>query len=284
MNLILAGSGYLGNAIITISNKYNFNKIIEYSRSKKERHLDTVYHFKKDFDDISLSFDEINEKASIIYMAPPRQDNDNDTRLNNFLDKISEHKLEKILYISTSGVYGDYNGGIVDEKSPLMPLTGRAKRRVRAEESIKNFCMATKNKYIIFRVPGIYGPGRLPIERILKGEPILENSAAKVTNLIHVDDLARLSWSSVRSDVVNEVFNVSDGSPTTSTEYYLKICNIMGLEKPELIDYNQAKEIFSEKRMSFLNESRILDIKKMERYFPNQIKYKNLDEGIKASI
>ena len=284
MKIVLAGSGYLADSMISISSNYNFDKIIEYSRSKKGRVLDNVRHYTKDFDDDNVNFNELKDKASIVYMAPPRQDRNTDTRLDNFLHKIKKLEIEKITYISTSGVYGDYDGNVVDETSPLKPITDRAKRRVSAEKSIISFCKETKNNYIIFRVPGIYGPGRLPIDRILEGEPILKSSDAKVTNLIHVEDLARLTWNSLIDGVVNEIFNVSDGNPTTSTDYYLKICKILNLKSPDQINIEEAKKVFSEKRMSFLNESRILNIDKMNRYFDGQIKYKNLEDGIKASV
>ena len=284
MKVVLAGSGYLADSMISISSNYNFDKIIEYSRSKKDRVLDNVRHYTKDFDDDNVNFNELKDKASIVYMAPPRQDRNTDTRLDNFLHKIKKLEIEKITYISTSGVYGDYDGNVVDETSPLKPITDRAKRRVSAEKSIIRFCEETKNKYIIFRVPGIYGPGRLPIDRILEGEPILRSSDAKVTNLIHVEDLARLTWNSLIDSVVNEIFNVSDGNPTTSTDYYLKICKVMNLKSPDQINIDEAKKVFTERRMSFLNESRILNIDKMNRYFDGQIKYKNLEDGIKASV
>ena len=253
MKIVLAGSGYLADSMISISNNYNFDKIIEYSRSKKDRGLDNVRHYTRDFDDDNINFNEIKGKSSIVYMAPPRQDRQADTRLDNFLHKIKKLKIDKITYISTSGVYGDYGGNVVDETSLLKPITDRAKRRVSAEKSIISFCEKTKNKYIIFRVPGIYGPGRLPIDSLIDG-------------------------------VVNEIFNVSDGNPTTSTDYYLKICKVMNLKSPDQINIEEAKKVFTDKRMSFLNESRVLNIDKLNRYFEGQIKYKNLEDGIKASV
>ncbi len=87
------------------------------------------------------------------------------------------------------------------------------------------------------------------------------------------NDLARISWLCLTSNVKNEIFNVSDGSPITVTYFYKEICKIVGLKMPPEISMDEAYECFSEKRLSFLRESRILDISKMKKFFPGQIKY-----------
>jgi len=282
LKIILAGSGYLSNYIIKLAGQFEHQSITEYSRTEKNNKYTQYIH--KDFDDNSCHLDEVTDSSSIIYMAPPRQDRDGDIRLGNFLEKLSKRKIHKITYISTSGVYGDYNGGLVDETSKLQPITERANRRLAAENMIQEYSSVSSNAYIILRVPGIYGPGRLPIDRIRKQEPILRESESKKTNLIHVEDLARISWLCLTSNIENEIFNVSDGSPITVTYFYKEICKIVGLKMPPEISMGEANECFSEKRLSFLKESRILDISKMRKFFPGQIKYENIIEGIKKSL
>lgn len=281
--IVLAGSGYLGDAIKKISNNYTFEKIIEFSRTKKINTKNDIEHYQVDFDK-ELKANNFNDKTSIIYMAPPRQDVEGDVRLLNFSKSLGYNKIKKIVYISTSGVYGDHQGGIVDESAECIPITDRAKRRLIAEQIIRNYCEKTKNEFVILRVPGIYGPKRLPIERIIAGEPIMEENLAKPTNLIHVEDLARISWEVMDSSVKNEIINVSDGNPTTSTRYYIEICKILNLPVPKTITLNEAKKVFSKKRMSFFMESRVLNVKKLNHLFPDIIKYKDLKEGIQSSI
>ncbi len=282
INIVLAGSGYLGKNIIKLAGNYNYKTIIEYSRTIKKS-IDIMY-IKKDFDKDDYHLDEITDNSSIIYMAPPRQDRDSDIRLQSFLHKLSGRKIYKITYISTSGVYGDHKDKLVDETARLNPITERAKRRLSAEKMIQEYSSRTFNDFIILRVPGIYGRDRLPISRIKNGEPILLDSESKKTNLIHVEDLARISWECLISEIKNEIFNVSDGNPITVTKFYKEICNVLNLQLPPQITMHEAKKCFSEKRLSFLRESRILDISKMERFFPNQIKYKNIKIGVKASL
>ena len=280
--IVLAGSGYLGKSIIKLACNYNYESILEYSRTGKASN--NVEYIRKDFDEDAYHLDEITESSSIIYMAPPNQESHEDNRLKRFLKKLSGRKIGKITYISTSGVYGDHDDKVVDETTELKPITDRAKRRVSAENMIKAYSLKTSNDYIILRVPGIYGPDRLPINRINNQEPVILELESKKTNLIHVEDLARISWGCLNSDIKNEIFNVSDGCPITVTRFYKEICNVLNLKMPPQISMTEAQGCFSEKRLSFLNESRILDISKMEKHFPNQIKYKKVRKGIEASL
>ena len=280
--IVLAGSGYLGKSIIKLACNYNYGSILEYSRTEKAS--TNVEYIRKDFDEDTYHLDEITENSSIIYMAPPNQESHEDNRLKRFLKKLSDRKIGKITYISTSGVYGDHDDKVVDETTELKPITDRAKRRVSAENMIKGYSLKTSNDYIILRVPGIYGPNRLPINRINNQEPVILELESKKTNLIHVEDLARISWGCLNSDIKNEIFNVSDGCPITVTRFYNEICNVLNLKMPPQISMTEAQRCFSEKRLSFLNESRILDISKMEKHFPNQIKYKKVRKGIEASL
>ncbi len=280
--IVLAGSGYLGKSIIKLACNYNYGSILEYSRTEKAS--TNVEYIRKDFDEDTYHLDEITENSSIIYMAPPNQESHEDNRLKRFLKKLSDRKIGKITYISTSGVYGDHDDKVVDETTELKPITDRAKRRVSAENMIKGYSLKTSNDYIILRVPGIYGPNRLPINRINNQEPVILELESKKTNLIHVEDLARISWGCLNSDIKNEIFNVSDGCPITVTRFYKEICNVLNLKMPPQISMTEAQGCFSEKRLSFLNESRILDVSKMEKYFPNQIKYKKIRKGIEASL
>lgn len=280
--IVLAGSGYLGACIVRLAGNYTYKSILEYSRTPKTS--GNIEYVRKDFDEENFHLDEITERSSIIYMAPPRQDSNGDNRLQNFLKKLGDRKICKITYISTSGVYGDHNDRVVNETSELKPITARAKKRVAAEKMIKEYSSITSNNYIILRVPGIYGPDRLPINRIINEEPVVLEKESKKTNLIHVEDLARISWECLNSNIKNEIFNVSDGCPITVTRFYKEICSVLNLKMPPQISMIEAQNCFSEKRLSFLKESRILDISKMEKYFPYMVRYRNVRKGIKASL
>ena len=283
-NLILAGSGYLGESIIAEYNiiKNTFN-IIELCRSIKNNRPE-VKTIQIDFDKITNDMSYV-EGSVIVYMAPPDTVNLKDTRLSKFLNNISNYEIKKLIYISTSGVYGDCNGNIVNEKNQLNPLTDRAKRRADAETQIQNFCMRKNIGGIIFRVPGIYGRNRLPIKRVKERDPLIKIEESRTTNLIHVSDLTRLIIKAVElTNNETEIINVSDGKAVKTTKYYEIIYKSLNIKLPEYISYEQAISMYDQKRASFLKESRVLDVSKMKQLFPDCIKYENLEDGIKESL
>ena len=108
---------------------------------------------------------ELSNKC-IYYLAPPSNRDECDHRIDNFLALCKASPPKKIVYISTSGVYGDCAGQWVDETQPVAPISDRAKRRVYAENVLMDFCHSYPTSYVILRVGGIYGPGRLPINRL----------------------------------------------------------------------------------------------------------------------
>ena len=283
-NLILAGSGYLGESIIAeyhiIKNSFN---IIELCRSIKS-HRPEVKTIQMDFDKITNNMSYIDGSV-IVYMAPPDTVDLKDTRLNKFLNKIANYEIKKLIYISTSGVYGNCSGNIVNEKNQLNPLTDRAKRRADAETQIQEFCMRKNIGGIIFRVPGIYGRNRLPIKRVLERDPLIKIEESRTTNLIHVSDLTRLVIKALKlRNNKTEIINVSDGKAVKTTKYYEIIYKALKIKLPEYISYEQAMNMYDEKRASFLKESRILDVTKMKQLFPDCIKYEELEDGIKESL
>lgn len=283
--IILAGSGYLGNYLIDILLKNgSHQEIVELSRTrrKRQKHITVL---SRDFDDKTIDLD-CAKSGEIIYMAPPNKDGKKDIRISNFITNIKKFNIKKIVYISTSGVYGNCNGSLVDEEHKTNPLTDRAIRRMDAEQQLTKHCETRKIKLIILRTPGIYGKDRLPIERIKNGEPVIRKEESRVTNLIHVEDLARVVLSAVNSDKLKmmEIINVSDGNAVTSTEFYETVCEVMGVKIQNYITYEDAKKVYTSKRLSFLSESRTLNTEKMFRLMPGCIKYKDLREGVRASI
>ena len=282
--IILAGFGYLGKFI---EQQADFNnKKVLYKLSRNPDKYRSVFgkHVEVDFDKEKFDIREMLDGSTIIYMAPPNKDKDKDPRLENFLNNTKKSNIEKIIYISTSGVYGDCGGSYVTEDAELKPLTSRAKKRVIAEKMIMKYSTVNNTNYVILRVPGIYGLGRLPLSKIREREPLIIKDECKITNLINVEDLARIVWRVIKDKIKNEIINVSDGTPITSTEYYLKIYDELEIEYPPFIKMEEAGKYYSKERMSFMSESRILDTTKMNRLFGDCIKYSNISDGIRRSL
>ncbi len=226
---------------------------------------------------------------SLFYFAPPGRTGDDDLRLATLLSKL-DIKPKQIIYISTSGVYGDQQGRWVDEATPCQPLTDRAKRRIAAEQRCIAYAKAQDIPLSILRVPGIYGPNRLPLKRLQEGEPLIAREQAPVTNFIHADDLATVCVTAhhYNKDFYNtatiEIFNVSDGSPVNVTDHYLQVAACAELDVPPMVSLQTAQQIFSPMRLSFINESRRLDIRKMETILKPAIRYREREAGIMACL
>ena len=248
-------------------------------RSKKNN---CRLNYSVDISTCTNQLDEVfQDKGEVVYLAAPQPVGMIDLTLNNFLSRIDKTKINKIIYISTSGVYGDRKDQLVNEQSELMPLTDRAKRRVDAEGQI----IKSDIKYTILRVPGIYGVRRLPLKRIADNLPLIKKNICKHTNLINAKDLSKIIIQCLVNKLTdNIVVNVSDGTPIKTTEYYLHIYDALKLEYPKFIDYEEANKIYDDKRKSFINESRILDVTLMNKIFPNIIDFKDIRDGIKDSL
>ena len=273
----IIGNGYIGSFIASIyKNSYDF---VGVCRSRKDNCTTNVSL------DISKNDKQlktlIDKDGVIIYLAAPQGEGKRDETLKNFLTNINKGNVKKIIYISTSGVYGDKNDEMVNEGAELNPITDRAKRRVDAENQIKESLI----NYTILRVPGIYGSERLPMKRIESRLPLIHIDVCKHTNLIHAKDLSKIIVKCIANDTTNDmVMNVSDGTPIKTTEYYLHIYDALKIKYPEFIDYDEANKTYDEKRKSFLNESRKLDVSLMNEVFPNIIEFKDVIKGIKDSL
>ena len=278
INVYLIGNGYVCNYITTLgSTKY---KYIGVCRSQKNNcHENIQADILKDTDKLH---ELINEDSYVVYLAPPQQNGDSDLIIKNFLKHVQKREcIKRFIYISTSGVYGDKNDKEVDENSSLQPLTDRAKRRVNAERQV----LDSNLNYTILRVPGIYGPGRLPINRIEQRLPLIDLDICKHTNLIHAKDLAKIIISSLdNKNAMNKIINVSDGTAIKSTQYYLYICDALNKTYPDFIDYDAAEKLYDDKRKSFIKESRKLDTRLMNKIFPDIIEFKDIRDGIKYSL
>ena len=273
----LIGNGYVSNFITEMySDDFEF---IGVCRSKKNN---CRLNYSVDISTCTNQLDEVfQDKGEVVYLAAPQPVGMIDLTLNNFLSRIDKTKINKIIYISTSGVYGDRKDQLVNEQSELMPLTDRAKRRVDAEGQI----IKSDIKYTILRVPGIYGVRRLPLKRIADNLPLIKKNICKHTNLINAKDLSKIIIQCLVNKLTdNIVVNVSDGTPIKTTEYYLHIYDALKLEYPKFIDYEEANKIYDDKRKSFINESRILDVTLMNKIFPNIIDFKDIRDGIKDSL
>ncbi|KPK49940.1 MAG: hypothetical protein AMS22_12930 [Thiotrichales bacterium SG8_50] len=287
MNIVLAGCGYVGQRVAA-KELARGNKPIALVRSEQSRQA----LVDAGINAIALDLDSLTSLATlpvagngIYYFAPPPSTGTTDTRLRSFLDSINPDQLPtRVVYISTTGVYGDCHGEWVKEDRQPMPVADRAKRRWDAEQALRDWSAQTGVAVCILRVPGIYGPGKVPTQRIEKGTPVLAESESPWSNRVHVDDLVRACMAAMDRGHPGSVYNISDGNPSTMTDYFNHIADAMGLPRPPQISLDAAKQLFSRELISYLTESKRLDNSLMRGELGVEPEYPTLDIGLKAAL
>jgi nucleoside-diphosphate-sugar epimerase len=149
---------------------------------------------------------------------------------------------------------------------------------------VLNWGQRMRTRTMILRVPGIYGPGRLPLEKLRSGLPLIRSQESPWTNLIQADDLARVFIACVRRGATGAIYNVAGGDPVNTTDYYLTVARLAELTIPEFISMEAAQRVYSAERLSFINESRRLNVGKMRRELQPELHYTNLEAGVHASL
>lgn len=222
--------------------------------------------------------------GQLVYYAVPPARQSGDPRLERFLAGVAGLP-DRLIYLSTTGVYGDQAGAMVDEDTPPAPRTERAQRRVAAEIALRSWAQARRVSWCVLRVAGIYGPGRLPLDRLRRAVPAILPDEATPSNRIHVTDLVTVcvaAGSAAAAD--RRIYNVSDGSEYTLTDYLGRVAAIARLPAPPLISRAEAERTASASSWSFLAESRRADNSRMLRELKVQLEYRDLDRGIRASL
>lgn len=229
---------------------------------------------------IDMQIQDLPDGAAVIYLAPPPRQGTTDTRLEGFL-RLAGHRVERLVLISTTGVYGDCGGSWIDESQAPAPATDRARRRLDAENQVRRWATNHDRGYVILRVPGIYAEDRLPLARLQRGEAMIENAASPFTNRIHAEDLARICISALSKTDSRLLLNASDGHPTTMTEYFNRVADAVGLDRPPVIDRDSAFKTLSPGMLSYLAESRRIDNRRLLRALDIELEYPSLDDTLR---
>jgi len=225
------------------------------------------------------------DEALVFYcMPPPSSGPHDDARIATFIKTLENQRPQAIVYLSSTGVYGDCRGAWVTEDSFPAPLSPRGSRRMAAENRLKQLHDEVGIPVSILRVAAIYGPGRLPIDDLRKGRPVLNNDEAPYSNRIHVDDLARVCIVAGLRAKGWQVYNVSDGHPETTTQYFNRVADLSGLQRPQTLTWSQAQASFSPAMLDFLNESKKVDNLNMLHELDIELQYPDLDSGLRASL
>lgn len=218
---------------------------------------------------------------AVLHLAPPPNTGVSDTRTLHLLAALSRGRPpRRMVYISTSGVYGDCAGARVDETYHIQPQNARACRRADAEQQIRSWAARTGVRVSILRVPGIYADDRLPLERIRAGTPAIVATEDGYSNHIHGDDLARILLAALRHGKSNRSYNTSDNGEMKMGEYFDTVADAFQLPHPPRISRAEAQRLLPASLLSFMNESRRLVNVRMKRELQVRLNYPTVEKEL----
>ena len=224
---------------------------------------------------------------AVLHLAPPAPRGEQDQRTARLLHALARApRLRRLVYGSTSGVYGDCGGAWVDETRVLSPATDRACRRVDAEARIRQFGRSAGVTVTLLRIPGIYALGRQggdPRDRLARGAPVLAAGDDVFTNHIHADDLARACVAALHRGLAQRAVNASDDSDLRMGDYFDLAADLFGMARPPRLPRAEAETLLSPMQLSFMSESRRLVNRRLKRELRLVLRHPTVAEGLRAS-
>ena len=221
---------------------------------------------------------------AVLHLAPPPGQGPDDPRTRALLRALARGgRVRRLVYASTSGVYGDCGGARFNETRPVQASTDRARRRVDAEAQVRFFGRQTGARVTVLRIPGIYAsdrPGGHPRERLARGTAVLAAEDDVYTNHIHADDLASACVAALHRGRPQRVLHASDDTELKMGDYFDLAADLCGLPRPPRITREQARERLSPMLLSFMSESRRLDNQRLKTELRLRLRYPTVREGL----
>jgi len=225
----------------------------------------------------------LQEVDAMLHCAPPPSTGAADTRTTHLLAALAKGRIlpARVVYVSTSGVYGDCGGERVDESRPIAPQTPRARRRADAERRLALWCSSHEAQLVVLRVPGIYAADRLPLARLRAGTPVLRVEDDVYTSHIHADDLAAIAARALEGDAPEGIYNAADDSEIRMGDWLDLVADRHGLPRPPRLRRAEVKAGVSAELYSFMSESRRLDNARLKSELGIRLRYPTVYEGLK---
>lgn len=192
--------------------------------------------------------------AAVVHLAPPQSEGLLDLRTRRLVAAL--HACTRMVYVSTTGVYGDCGGALIDETRTVAPRNARARRRVDAEVVLRAWAVRSGARLAILRVPGIYARERLPLRRLEQGTPALLASEDVYTNHIHADDLARIVAAALYRGRPGRIYHAVDDTHMKMADYFDTVADAFGMARPPRVAREQLAATVSPMLLSFMSESR----------------------------
>ena len=278
-SIVVAGAGYTGQRLLKLLTGKS-SRVVALSKASNLT-LPGVESIQIDFDSESPNRIEVGKNSRVCYFVPPGSDNAPEARIKRLFENVLDRLPVRVVLISTTGVYGNCDGGWVDETWPLNPQTDRALQRFMVEKYCSSWAERHGVSLAILRVAGIYGPGRVPTERLRQGFVLPKSQSGGFSNRIHVDDLAAICAAGLAGDATG-AFNVSDGHPLRYRDYFDLVAEVWDLPKAEEDGENASGNSISPKMRSYLRESRKIVNRKLLESFSIELQYPHPRQGLIA--
>jgi nucleoside-diphosphate-sugar epimerase len=207
----------------------------------------------------------------VVHLAPPPAEGVLDSRTRNLTAILPEQG--RLVYISTTGVYGDCGGALFDESRPVAPRNARALRRVDAERTLRRWAQRSGAALSVLRVPGIYAADRLPIKRLQQGTPALIDADDVYTNHIHADDLAAIIARALFRALPNRTYHAVDDSEMKMAQYFDAVADAFQLPRPPRLPRAELQKVVTPALLSFMSESRRLKNGRIKRELGVRLRY-----------
>ncbi|RBP53460.1 SDR family oxidoreductase [Arenicella xantha] len=287
MASIIFGCGDVGRRIAKklIECGIDRSSIIGYVRTAETAEVCSrlgVLGLRVDLDSLKRDLSLCQNGELFYTVAPPKVgivDSRTENLLRHFVD--AGVKPAKVVLISTTGVYGDCAGEWVTEQAPTQPSTDRGKRRLDSERRWLAWGKQVRVPVVILRVPGIYAYSRLPRERLKARTPVVHAHECGFTNRVHADDLASICVAAMHRGASGEVYNASDGTPGTISEFLQAAAHVLGMDPLPEISMQEAQQLLSDGMLSYLSESRKISNAKLLNDLSVELNYPDFMQGIK---
>jgi len=228
--------------------------------------------------------DALAGTTHLLVSVPPDGQGAGDAALDHHGGDIAQlaDRLDWAGYLSTTGVYGNRDGGWVDETSELRPTSDRSARRVQAETAWRRLHPDHGVPMHTFRLAGIYGPGRGPFRAIREGTAKRIDLPEQKFGRIHVDDICRVLEASTAQPNPGAVYNVSDDEPAAPADVTAFACQLLGVDPPPLVPWDEAE--MSAMAMTFWQDNKRVDNARVRDELGVRFRYPSYREGLRAVL
>jgi nucleoside-diphosphate-sugar epimerase len=216
----------------------------------------------------------------VVHLAPPQSEGLLDRRTRSLAAILPEGA--RMVYVSTSGVYGDCAGALIDETRTVAPRNARAQRRVDAERVLRAWASRTGARLAILRVPGIYARDRLPLRRLEQGTAALLEAEDVYTNHIHADDLARIAALALFRSLPGRIYHAVDDTHMKMADYFDAVADAFVLPRPPRVARVQLEESVSPMLLSFMSESRRMRNERIKRELGVRLRFPQVGPAVAA--